>query len=367
MKLFICAGGTGGHIFPGIAVAEALMAIGSHNEAVFIGTPNGLEKGLIPKYGYRLYLVASGQFSGKNPLYKTTTLLKLIWGIFMCASLIKRERPDAILGMGGFASVPCTLAGIMLRVPIFLHEQNVEPGLANRLLSRFAKAIFISFKETEGYLNGKGKSIVHTGNPIRKTVKVKGPWERHDSRFSIFVFGGSRGARRINDAVIELLSLIERPKAVLFYHQTGRDDYERVAKAYEESGIDHEVFPFTDEMGRYYTISDLVISRAGASTIFELAYFKKAAIIIPYPFSAGQHQWKNAAYIEGIGGCYLMGDHEATGETLYEVLRRLINEPGLIKRMGENIGRVYVDDPEKRIIEVIAEHTKGKEGLYDIP
>jgi UDP-N-acetylglucosamine--N-acetylmuramyl-(pentapeptide) pyrophosphoryl-undecaprenol N-acetylglucosamine transferase len=201
----------------------------------------------------------------------------------MCASLIKRERPDAILGMGGFASVPCTLAGIMLRVPVFLHEQNVEPGLANRLLSRFAKAIFISFEETEGHLDGKGKAIVHTGNPIRKTVKAKGPWKRDDSRFSIFVFGGKQGARRINDAVIELLSLIERPKAILFYIKTGGDDYERVAKAYEEHGIDHEVFPFTDEMGRYYTISDLVISRAGDLQSLSLHTLRRQPSLSPIP------------------------------------------------------------------------------------
>ena len=178
--------------------------------------------------------------------------------------------------------------------PVFLHEQNVVPGLANQLLSRIANRTFISFAVTREFLKG---SALHTGNPIRKRLRVE-PLSRTDEMFNIFVFGGSRGAHSINEAVLLLLPYLESYKNTAIYHQTGNDDYETVNKAYATVKVPHEVFPFTDEMEKYYGLSDVVISRAGASTIFELSYFRKPAVLVPYPFSAGAHQWKNAAHAE---------------------------------------------------------------------
>ena len=153
---------------------------------------------------------------------------------------------------------------------------------------------------------------MHTGNPTRK--RLSAAQEAKDEKsFGIFVFGGSRGAHSINLSIITLLPYLKGHDEVVIYHQTGPEDYELVKEAYEKSGVRHEVFPFTDDMEKYYALSDVVISRAGASTIFELAYFKKAAILIPYPYSAGGHQWKNATYVENMGGGYVIGDDEATG------------------------------------------------------
>lgn len=350
MKLLISAGGTGGHIFPGIAVAEAFIAKDTNNNVVFIGTTYGLEGKIIPQYGFKLLYIKARQFSGRNVLYKIATLIRLLQGIYMCMGIIKKEKPDAILGMGGFTSVPTILAGFFLGIPRFIHEQNVQPGLANKILSKYATATFISFEATRGYLN-KG-SIYHTGNPLRKTLKASQE-KKAEGTFAVFIFGGSRGARSINESVLTLLPYMESYKNTIMYHQTGSEDYIRIKEAYETTNVKHEVFPFTEQMEKYYSLSDVVISRAGATTIFELAYFKKAAILIPYPFSAGGHQWKNATHIESIGGGYVIGNDEATGERLHGVLKHLMDEPKLLREMGENIGKIYVDDAAERIIRTI--------------
>ena len=347
MKLAICAGGTGGHIFPGIAVAEALTAMDARNEVVFIGATEGLERKIIPQAGFRLLYVKAYQFLGRSPVYKMLTLIRLLKGIFMSANILRAERPDAILGMGGFTSVPVIIAGILLGIPAFLHEQNVQPGLANKFLSKCTKRTFISFEETKKYLTTK--KIVHTGNPLRKGLTKDGI-KKPEGTFGIFVFGGSRGARSINNAVIALLPHLESCKNVVVYHQTGQEDFDRVNDVYESTSLPHEVFPFTNEMEKYYSISDVVISRAGATTIFELAYFNKAAILVPYPYSAGGHQWKNASEVENIGGAHVIADEEATGESLFHAVRHLMDEPELLKEMGENIGKIYVADAAERII-----------------
>jgi UDP-N-acetylglucosamine--N-acetylmuramyl-(pentapeptide) pyrophosphoryl-undecaprenol N-acetylglucosamine transferase len=357
MKLFISAGGTGGHIFPGIAVGEACVAADRANEVVFIGTRYGLEGKIIPRYGFRLIFIESRQFLGKNALHKLATLAHLLLGICLAARLMRKEKPQAVLGMGGFTSVPMVLAAFLLGVPTFIHEQNVQPGLANRLLSRFVACTFISFDETRGHL--KTRKVALTGNPTRRGLQ-RSEQRKPEGTFGIFIFGGSRGAHSINESVVTLLPYIEGYTHVVMYHQTGPEDYERVREAYEKTAVKHEVFPFTDEMAKYYGLSDVVISRAGASTIFELAYFRRAAILIPYPFSAGQHQWKNASSVEKLGGAYVVNNNEATGERLFEVLRHLMAEPHLLKEMGENIGKLYVTDAAERIVQAIGNEIRGK-------
>ncbi len=352
MKLSISAGGTGGHIFPGIAVAEALLAQNSANDVVFIGTTYGLEGKIIPQAGFRLLYIEAHQFLGTSPIHKFRTMLRLMKGVSMAMGILRSEKPDAILGMGGFTSVPVVIAGVILGIPCFIHEQNVQPGLANRLLSKITRSTFISFKGTKRYLNAK--KVRHTGNPLRKNLKAVDA-KKPEGLFLIFVFGGSRGAKSINDSILTLLPLLESYKNTIMYHQTGAEDYTRVSDRYKNTSIQHEVFPFTDDMAKYYSLSDVVISRAGATTIFELAYFRKAAILIPYPYSAGGHQWKNASQVEEAGGGYVIRNDEASGERLFDVLKHLMKEPQLLKEMGENIHRIYVDDAAERIIGGIAD------------
>ncbi|MDD3845918.1 MAG: undecaprenyldiphospho-muramoylpentapeptide beta-N-acetylglucosaminyltransferase [Syntrophorhabdaceae bacterium] len=347
MRLVISAGGTGGHIFPGIAVAEELMAQNAGNNVLFIGTPYGLEGKIIPDAGFRLHLIEAHQFLGRSPVHKAITLLRIAKGIVMCLKILKAEKPDAILGMGGFTSVPVIVAGRMLAIPSFIHEQNVQPGLANKLLSKITRKVFISFDETKKHL--PAARTVHSGNPLRQKLK-KLEGLKEPGSFGIFVFGGSRGAKSINDAVLSLLPLLEGQPGVVIYHQTGTDDLDRVRDAYAKSSLPHEVFAFTDEMERYYALSDVVIARAGATTIFELAFFQKAAILIPYPYSAGNHQWQNAAQVEEAGGCYLVGNDEATGDRLFGVIAQLMKDRTLMEKMGSNLGKIFVEDAALRII-----------------
>jgi UDP-N-acetylglucosamine--N-acetylmuramyl-(pentapeptide) pyrophosphoryl-undecaprenol N-acetylglucosamine transferase len=350
MKLLIAAGGTGGHIFPGLAVAEAFMAEDAANEVFFVGTPLGMEGSIIPEYGFRLLKIDARPFLGQSMLRKAATIGSIIRGVAQCARILRKEKPDMVIGMGGFTCVPVMIAAFLLRVPRFLHEQNVVPGLANQVLCRIADKTFISFTKTSEYLKG---GVLHTGNPIRKKLRIASAIAavpRTDDLFNIFVFGGSRGARSINDAVLLLLPYLESYKNTAVYHQTGSADYEKVKDAYMTVKIPYEVFPFTDEMERYYDLSDVVISRAGASTIFELSYFKKAAVLVPYPFAAGAHQWKNAAHVEEIGGAYVISNDELTGERLNSVLKELYEQPELRERMARNMGTIYVEKAEELIV-----------------
>jgi len=351
MKLLISAGGTGGHIFPGIAVAEAFTGMHESNDVVFVGTRQGLEGGIMPRNGFRLLFIEAHQFQGKNIFSKMATLIRLVQGIRAAKVVINLEKPDAILGMGGFTCVPTILAGVLLGLPTYLHEQNVEPGLANKLLSRFVHATFVSFEATKKYL--RTKRVYHAGNPLRKTLKAGKAREEKES-FNVFIFGGSRGARSINESILTLLPFMESYRNTVMYHQTGTEDYEHIKKAYEGSRVGYEVFPFTDHMEKYYNLSDVVISRSGATTIFELAYFKKAAILVPYPFSAGQHQKTNAMHVASLGGAYVLGNDQLSGEKLHNLLCGLINDPGHVREMGKNIGKLYIEDAAERIIKEIA-------------
>ena len=356
MKLLIAAGGTGGHIFPGLAVAEAFMAADGVNEVLFVGTPHGMEGSIIPAYGFRLLKIDSRPFLGQSMLRKVATMGSIMRGVAQCARILREEKPDMVIGMGGFTCVPVMIAALLLRVPRFLHEQNVVPGLANRLLCRIADKTFISFTKTSEYLKG---GILHTGNPIRKKLRIASaivPVPKTDGPFTIFVFGGSRGARSINEAVLLLLPYLESYKNTAIYHQTGSADYEQMKEAYTTVKVPHEVFPFSDDMERYYGLSDVVISRAGASTIFELSYFKKTAVLVPYPFAAGAHQWKNAAHVEEIGGAYVISNDELTGDRLNSVLKELYERPELRAKMARNMGTIYVDNAEELIVKGMTTH-----------
>lgn len=357
MKLMVSAGGTGGHIFPGIAVAEAFMERDEKNEVLFVGTTQGMEGTIVPRHGFRLLFIEAHQFLGTTILHKAGALIGLARGIRTAMEILKREKPDAVIGTGGFTCVPTILAGVLLGIPSFLHEQNVKPGLANKLLSRFAHWTFVSFDETRAYLSTK--KVSRSGNPLRKVLRAW-PEEKPKDTFALFIFGGSRGAHSINQAVLSLLPYLKSYRNMVMYHQTGKDDFAEVKAAYEAIGIPHEVFPFTDRMERYYTLSDVAVSRAGASTIFELSFFKRPAVLIPYPFAAGGHQSLNASVVEQLGGGYVVEDKEATGERLHAILKGLIEEPGRVKAMGEKMGGIYVADAAERIVRHIYDHcTKG--------
>jgi UDP-N-acetylglucosamine--N-acetylmuramyl-(pentapeptide) pyrophosphoryl-undecaprenol N-acetylglucosamine transferase len=349
MKVIIAAGGTGGHIFPGIAVAEAFLRSDATNDLLFVGTPSGMEKRIVPAHGFRLTEIEARPFLGTSIMRKVGAIAGLLRGVLTSIRIIRREKPRVIIGMGGFTCVPVIIAGWLLQVPCFLHEQNVYPGMANRWLSRIVQTTFISFDASRSYFDGT--TVIHTGNPVRRQVRDQ--VARSDGRFAIFVFGGSRGARSINEAVMEMLPRLGTDGETVIYHQTGPEDYERVRAEYARYDVPGEVFPFTDRMQQYYSSADVVVSRAGASTIFELAYFRKAAVLVPYPYAAGGHQWKNARYVERLGGAYLIANEDLNGERLHTVIEGLKANPQLRDEMGAATGSIYRDDAEDRIVQEI--------------
>jgi UDP-N-acetylglucosamine--N-acetylmuramyl-(pentapeptide) pyrophosphoryl-undecaprenol N-acetylglucosamine transferase len=349
MKCVIAGGGTGGHLFPGMAIAEAFLEKEMRNQILFIGTEKGLEARVLAGGKFLLRTIRARPIKGRSLSEK----IKVVWNIPMTVSeaisILREFRPQIVLGMGGYASGPTLLAAFLLRLKRAIHEQNVMPGMANRILRWFSQRVFVSFEETKKYFPEK-KTVV-TGMPVRKEIIAclpclldrqalpkEGVKKPRDDRFTLLIFGGSAGAHQINQKMVEALSQLQEIKPSLkFIHQTGKEDIDLVLKAYQENGFDALVRPFFEEMTMYYNISDLVICRSGASTIAELAICGKAAILIPYPYAAHNHQFINAEQLVGLGAAVMLRGEELSGPLLAKTILRLFSHPEERERMERTI------------------------------
>jgi len=344
MRFVIAGGGTGGHLFPGMAIAEAFVERERANEVLFIGTEKGIEAKVLAGGRFPLRTIQAKPLKGRSFLGK----LKAIWAIPAAISeayaILREFRPDLVLGVGGYASGPTLIAASILRKKRAIHEQNVIPGMTNRILKWFSQRIFVSFEETKSYFPD-GKTIV-TGNPVRKEIFQPGPnskeiEKRKEARFTVLIFGGSGGAHRINQAMMEALDLLQELRPSLrFFHQTGRDDVDWVSKGYQEKAFDAWVRPFFEDMATYYQLSDLIICRSGATTVAELALCGKAAILIPYPYAAHNHQVINAQKLVEMGGAQMIRDEELSGPSLAQAILELYHQPEKRIRMEERIQQV---------------------------
>ncbi len=339
MRWVIAGGGTGGHLFPGIAIAEAFMEREKGNEVLFIGTERGIEARVLVDGRFPLKTIHALPIQGRSMVGKAKALWTLLVSLGEAVEILKDFQPQIVLGVGGYASGPGVLAATRLGLKRAIHEQNVVPGMTNRFLKRFSQRIFISFEETKRYF--PEKKTVLTGNPIRKEIIRSASSRERDDRFTLLIFGGSAGAHRINRAMIEALPLLREMKPSLrFLHQTGREDWGFVSKAYEENGFEAEVMPFIEEMARYYRRADLVICRSGASTVAELAVCGKASILIPYPYAAHQHQLINAQKLVDRGAARMIPDEALSGQTLSNMIRELYDHPEERERMEESIRKM---------------------------
>ncbi len=345
MKLVIAGGGTGGHLFPGMAIAEAFVDREAGNEVLFIGTERGIEVQVLTGGQFPLKTIQVFPIKGGSLLRKGRALWSLPKAICEALTILKEFRPQLVLGVGGYASGPVILAALLLGIKRAIHEQNVIPGMTNRLLRWFSQKIFISFEETQRYF--PKKKTVLTGNPIRKQFFSYSPTEREEiegkrkDRFTVLVLGGSTGAHRINEKMVEALGFLQGIKSHLrFIHQTGRTDFDFVSKSYQEKGFEAVVKPFIENMASTYQISDLVISRAGASTLSELALCGKAAILIPYPYAAHHHQRLNAQRLVSLGAARMIQDEEVSGERLAEMVLHFYQHPEERARLEEAILKV---------------------------
>jgi UDP-N-acetylglucosamine--N-acetylmuramyl-(pentapeptide) pyrophosphoryl-undecaprenol N-acetylglucosamine transferase len=338
MRCVIAGGGTGGHLFPGMAIAEALVERETGNEVLFIGTERGIEARVLAGGKFPLRTIQAKPLKGRSLPGKAKAIWSIPMAILGAMSILKDFRPQIVLGVGGYASGPTLLAAFLLGIKRAIHEQNLVPGMTNRILRWFSQRIFVSFDETKKYFP-ESKTFV-TGNPIRKEI-CKGAERKMGDRFTLFIFGGSGGAHRINEAMVETLGLLQQEKASLkFIHQTGSADVDFVSKGYQERGFEAWVRPFFDDMVTCYHVSDLVISRSGASAIAELAVCGKAVIFIPYPYAAHNHQVMNAQKLVDLGAARMIRDEELNGASLAQNILHLYNHPKERKKMEEAMGQV---------------------------
>lgn len=335
MRVIIAGGGTGGHVFPGIAVGRALRALG-HTEILFVGTPQGLEAEAVPRAGFAFEAIRARQVRGGGLRRALIGGIAALLAVGAALRTIRRFRPQVVVGVGGYASVPLVIAARLARVPTLLLEQNVIPGATNRLLGRFAQRVCTSFRETA--TSFPGARVVCTGNPVREEVlavaAARAARPAAAERLVLLVVGGSGGAHRLNVAAVEAMARLAGRSRLRIVHQTGAADAEETRRRYAEVGADAEVRPFFTDMAALYEEADLVLCRAGATTIAELLVVGLPAILVPYPYAADDHQRRNAEAVQAVGAATLILDRDLTPERLADALARLLDDADRRREMG---------------------------------
>lgn len=358
MRLAIAGGGTGGHLFPGIAIARQLQKEFQDVAILFIGTSGGIEAAIVPREGFDIQFIRSEGMVGRRLQERIRAVLKVPFSIRESMGILRNFRPDVVLGVGGYCSGPVLLSAACMKIPTIIHEQNTMPGLTNKMLSRLVNIVAVTYHESLKFFP-KNKTYL-TGNPVRENIlnrdREKGykTFGLEKGLFTIFIFGGSSGAHTINQAVSESLMYLEDFKPhIQFLHQTGDKDFHFVRENYHARGYRGAVVPFTHDMGEAYAVADLVISRAGATTLAELTACGKAAILVPYPYAAGNHQKANAEKLWDLGAAQMILDRELDGRSLSETIKQLFEHPDLIsemERVSSSIGR---PDAVKKIVDLI--------------
>ncbi len=367
MKIVIAGGGTGGHVYPGIAVAKELKRISGDLEVVFIGTAEGIEARIVPREGFHIEFIRSEGIVGRS-IYRTMkSALKIPLSLKDSFVILRNLNPDVVFGVGGYCSGPVLMSAFAMRIPTIIHEQNTVPGLANKLLGKFVTVVAATYFESLEFFP-KDK-VYLTGNPIRDEI-LKGDRDKgyrtfglDRERFTIFIFGGSSGASNINRAMSEALVYLEDYKdRIQFLHQTGERDFDSVREFYHARGFRGAIIPFTYDMADAYAAADLVISRAGATTLTELTACGKASILIPYPFAAGNHQEANARKLWDLSAAQMILDAELSGKRLADTIRYLLEDPDAIGEMERTSRSIGKPDATKKVLELIMRLIKNKKG-----
>ncbi len=347
--ILIAAGGTGGHLFPGIAVAEELLRRGPRLRVVFAGTARGLETRLVPRAGFALELLPILPLNGIGPLRLAKGLLALPWGLARAAGLVLRLRPRAVLGIGGYAGGPVTLLAALLGVRAVLLEPNARPGFTNRLLGPFVRAAACAYDETRAYY---GRKAVVTGNPVRGGFASQ-PAKEHREPLTLLAFGGSQGSRVLNQALVSALPHLPAAGRLRIVHQTGPAMRDAVQAAYQQAGREAEVVAFLDDMERRFAQADLVLSRAGATTCAELAAAGKAAVLVPFAGAAEDHQRTNALALARAGAARVIEEKDLTGESLAAAVVGLLDDKDALRAMEQASRRLGRPDAAARVADLL--------------
>ena len=345
--VLIMAGGTGGHVFPALAVADELRARGI--PVVWLGTKAGIESRLVPQAGYPIEWMSITGLRGKNTLTLLLAPLRIAMACWQALSVLQRRKPCAVLGMGGFASGPGGLMAWLTRKPLLVHEQNAIAGMTNKILARFANVVLQAFP-------GVFKIAQTTGNPVRQAIcDIEEPASRFASRetsqenLRLLVIGGSLGAVKLNEIIPQALAEINEQQRPQVIHQTGVKNIESAKTSYGDAGVEAKVEAFIDDMPAVYAWADLVICRAGAMTVFELAAAGVASVLVPYPHAVDDHQTQNARYLEQHGAAIIKQQHELSADWLAETIKNFSGDRKKLLDMAIAARKLAIPDSARTI------------------
>lgn len=356
MRIVVTGGGTGGHLFPGIALATGMQERIEDCRVLFVGTPRLLDRETLAGYDFELGAIECMGLKGMGLIHRLRSIMQLPAALVEAGRMLKRFSPHLVFGVGGYVTGPVLLAARLRGIPVCIHEQNSVPGLANRVLSRIADRIFLSIPCR--YRFPESKTIM-TGNPVRKEIIAAGATKRRENEEekNILILGGSQGAHRVNMLVTEAARKIVRESTgrINFIHQTGRADVDEVRSRYSAVGAKAEVGDFFRNMDQVYDRADLVISRAGATTLAELAVMGLPALLIPYPYAADNHQQSNAQYFVDGGAALMYTEEELSGELLAGEVMKVLQSAETLRGMSLNMKKMGRPDAAGRIIDACLE------------
>lgn len=340
--ILITGGGTGGHVFPGLALADELVRQDPSVEIVWVGTRGRVEERAVPAAGYPIEFVDVAFLKGRGPMGKVKALAKLPGAGLQAATLIRRYRPSAIIGVGGFASGPIGALGGTMGIPVFVLEQNARPGATNRALAKVARAVYATFENGRDAFGTAPVKVL--GNPVRASLLTGAPRRRPTGKLSVLVMGGSQGARALNEGAPRLFKALAASGLELnVVHSAGRGRADEVKAAYEAAGIVADVTPFIDDMAAAYAKADFVLTRAGATSLCELTALGIPALYVPFPQAADDHQTINAqTVVEAGGGVMVTDDELMSGERAVRLLGPLLRHPDVLEKMAraaKTVGR----------------------------
>ena len=351
-RVLITAGGTGGHVFPGLAVAKRLQDEGI--EVQWLGTSQGLEAKLVPDAGIPIHFITISGIRGKGLKNLLLAPPRLLTAVMQARRLIRKLKPDIVLGMGGFASGPGGIASWLAGCPLVIHEQNAVPGTTNKWLAKVAKKVLEGFPGTFA----KQQKVITVGNPVRNEIVEKTlPHRGNKSRFTLLVVGGSLGAAAINTLLPEALAILPESMRPEVYHQTGEKHYTEAMAAYTRAGISARIVPFIKEMHEAYSWADIVLCRSGALTIAELCVAGLGAILVPFPHAIDDHQTANANFMAKQSAAILIQQSALTSDKLADILQEFIQSPERCQAMAEAAYQLRMADATEKVLSICKEVT----------
>jgi UDP-N-acetylglucosamine--N-acetylmuramyl-(pentapeptide) pyrophosphoryl-undecaprenol N-acetylglucosamine transferase len=352
MRIVIVGGGTGGHLYPGIAVAQELKRWDPRARIMFIGSRGGLERDIVAREGYRHFEITASGLARRQWREQVVAMGHLLQGFGEAFRVLRRVQPQVVLGLGSYVSGSVLLAAGALGIPRLIHEQNVIPGLTNRLLGRVVNRVAVSFEASVTHFP-QGKVVV-TGNPVRPAIRqVRGGAHEPNGRFHLLVIGGSQGAHRLNVAMLEALpQLADIREHLWLVHHTGSSDFASVEALYRKESYPGVVHTYIQDMAREYDAADLVICRAGATTLAELTVTGKAAVLVPFPYAAHHHQEHNAQTLATVGAAEVISDQALTGSLLAERIRHYWSHPDTLAAMAARCLALGKPDAATRVAQL---------------